>query len=151
MHSDTHPGLRGDGVDGIGAGVMASGGAILAGTYTGPARPECAALGTSAGVGMAIGPTLSGWLVGVLGWRAYLAASGAIGLVLCAGALAIRETKAARLLYLGNGAAASSGRGAAPSAAAVSSASMTVGSSRVTTGHPTPYSPSHRTSMPGLA
>ncbi|MBX9396647.1 MFS transporter [Streptomyces sp. TRM72054] len=59
-------------VAGIGAaGVLASSGAILATTFDGAARTRAfAAMGTVVGIGIAFGPTLSGWLVGSLGWRA---------------------------------------------------------------------------------
>lgn len=54
-----------------GAGVFASGGAILATAFDGAARTRAfAAMGSAAGLGLAAGPTLSGWLVGGLGWRA---------------------------------------------------------------------------------
>src|SRR5690606_18827422 len=54
---------------GVGAaGVMASGGAILAATFTGPARTRAfAAMGAVAGVGLALGPSVSGWIVEALG------------------------------------------------------------------------------------
>ncbi|MFD7058960.1 MFS transporter [Streptomyces sp. NPDC059906] len=59
-------------VAGVGAaGVLASSGAILATTFDGAARTRAfAAMGTVVGIGIAFGPTLSGWLVGSLGWRA---------------------------------------------------------------------------------
>lgn len=59
-------------LSGVGAaGVFASGGAILATTFDGAARTRAfAALGSAAGLGLAAGPTLAGWLVGALGWRA---------------------------------------------------------------------------------
>ncbi|GAA5069859.1 MFS family permease [Thermocatellispora tengchongensis] len=78
------------------AGVMATGGAILGGAFTGPARTRAfAAMGTTAGVGMAIGPTLSGWLIGALGWRATFAAFAAAGVLICAGGALIAEARAA--------------------------------------------------------
>ncbi|MQA10274.1 MAG: MFS transporter [Pseudonocardiaceae bacterium] len=85
-------------VSGIGAaGVMASGGAILGSTFTGAARTRAfAALGTTAGVGLAVGPTLSGWLVGSLGWRAFFAVFAAIGLLILAGTTVMTETRATR-------------------------------------------------------
>lgn len=56
---------------GLGGGaVMTTGGAILAQTFTGRARNRAfAAMGTTIGIGMAAGPTLSGVLVEALGWR----------------------------------------------------------------------------------
>ncbi|MEU6719364.1 MFS transporter [Nonomuraea sp. NPDC046802] len=74
-------------VSGIGAaGVMTGGGAMLGSTFTGRARTRVyAAMGTTAGVGMAVGPTLSGWLVGAFGRRATFASFAAAGLLLAAG------------------------------------------------------------------
>ncbi|MEV0381194.1 MFS transporter [Nonomuraea sp. NPDC050643] len=82
---------------GIGAaGVMAAGGAILGATFTGQARSRAyAAMGTTAGVGMAIGPTLSGTLVGALGWRVTFAVFAALGLLIWAGAAFMAESRAA--------------------------------------------------------
>ncbi|MEV4732282.1 MFS transporter [Saccharopolyspora sp. NPDC049426] len=85
-------------VTGVGAaGVMAGGGAILASTFTGSERTKAfAAMGTIAGVGMAIGPTLAGWLVGALGWRATFGVFAATGALLLAGTLAMGESRAER-------------------------------------------------------
>ncbi|MEB3369058.1 MFS transporter [Saccharopolyspora mangrovi] len=85
-------------VTGVGAaGVMAGGGAILASTFTGGERTKAfAAMGTTAGVGMAIGPTLAGWLVGALGWRATFGAFAVTGLLLLAGTVAMAESRAQR-------------------------------------------------------
>lgn len=82
---------------GIGAaGVMAGGGAILATTFTGAARTKAfAAMGSMAGVGLAVGPTAAGWLVGSLGWRAMFGLFGTAGLVLFLGAWALTESRAA--------------------------------------------------------
>ncbi|NUU25396.1 MAG: MFS transporter [Streptomycetaceae bacterium] len=82
---------------GIGAaGVMAGGGAILATTFTGPARMKAfAAMGSTSGVGLAIGPTAAGWLVDGLGWRATFGVFGAVGLLLIAGTWALTESRAA--------------------------------------------------------
>ncbi|WP_336208136.1 MFS transporter [Nonomuraea sp. LPB2021202275-12-8] len=84
-------------LSGVGAaGVMGTGGAILGETFTGPARTRVfAAVGSTAGVGMAIGPTLSGWLVGSLGWRATFAAFAAAGVLIWAGTALMTETRAA--------------------------------------------------------
>jgi len=59
------------GVAGFGAAaVMTSGSAILANTFQGAALGRAfAVLGSSAGAGLAFGPSLSGLLVGTLGWR----------------------------------------------------------------------------------
>lgn len=81
---------------GLGAsGVMAGGGAVLGATFLGPARARAfAAMGTIAGLGLALGPSLSGWLVDGLGWR--LAFGGFVlpGALLVAGTLLIQETRA---------------------------------------------------------
>lgn len=82
-------------VTGVGAaGVMAGGGAILASTFSGTERTKAfAAVGTIAGMGMAVGPTLSGWLVGALGWRATFGAFAAAGFLLLVGTVAMRESR----------------------------------------------------------
>ncbi|WP_436790653.1 MFS transporter [Yinghuangia sp. YIM S10712] len=83
-------------VTGIGAaGVMAGGGAIVATTFSGPARTRAfAAVGTTGGVGLALGPTVAGWLVGALGWRATFGLFGSIGCVLIVGTWALAESRA---------------------------------------------------------
>ncbi|MGP4100677.1 MFS transporter [Nonomuraea sp. KM90] len=83
-------------LSGIGAaGVMAGGGAVLGATFTGRARTRVyAAMGTTAGVGLAAGPTLSGWMVGALGWRATFALFAAAGLLMLAGAAGMAESRA---------------------------------------------------------
>ncbi|MCG5220307.1 MFS transporter [Streptosporangium sp. KLBMP 9127] len=85
-------------LSGIGAaGVMAAGGAILGSTFTGSARTRAyAAMGTTAGVGMAIGPSLSGWLVGAVGWRATFAVFAVVGVLLTAGSTLMAESRADR-------------------------------------------------------
>lgn len=78
-----------------GAGVMAAGGAILASEYDGAARNRAFALmGTMAGVGIAVGPTLSGFLIALTGWRGSFAVFAAIGLLVALGATGIRESRA---------------------------------------------------------
>lgn len=53
-----------------GAAIFSCGAAILSTVYEGPARAKAFALfGTVAGVGVAIGPSLSGVLVQTMGWR----------------------------------------------------------------------------------
>ncbi|MEV5982729.1 MFS transporter [Streptomyces sp. NPDC052114] len=77
------------------AGVMASGGSLLAATYEGPARTRVfAALGTTAGVGLAIGPTFSGWMVDGLGWRATFLVFAAAGAVVLTGSRLLAESRA---------------------------------------------------------
>ncbi|MEU9603180.1 MFS transporter [Streptomyces sp. NPDC048057] len=83
-------------VAGIGAaGVLASSGAILATTFDGPARTRAfAAMGTVIGVGIAFGPTLSGWLVGSLGWRAGFLFHVVVLVAVLFGSAAIAESRA---------------------------------------------------------
>ncbi|MEV0613536.1 MFS transporter [Nonomuraea sp. NPDC050404] len=83
-------------VSGVGAaGIMAAGGAILASSYDGAARNRAFALmGTMAGVGIAIGPTLSGLLISATGWRGSFAVFAVIGLLVALGATRTRESRA---------------------------------------------------------
>lgn len=77
------------------AGVMAGGGAILGATFSGAARARAfAAMGTISGLGLALGPSLSGWLVDGMGWRLGFGAFVLPGLALIAGTWLIRETRA---------------------------------------------------------
>ena len=84
-------------VSGVGgAGIMAAGGAVLASTYEGAARNRAFALmGTMAGLGIAIGPTLSGLLISAMGWRGGFAAFTVIGLLVAVGGTRVRESRAA--------------------------------------------------------
>lgn len=76
------------------AGVLASGGAIIAATFEGAARTRAfAALGTMAGIGLAMGPTLSGALISALGWRATFWFFCAIFAVVAVGTVAITESR----------------------------------------------------------
>ncbi|SFB22499.1 Major Facilitator Superfamily protein [Amycolatopsis marina] len=78
-----------------GAGIMAAGGAILAASYDGAARNRAFALmGTMAGVGIAIGPTLAGLLISVTGWRGSFAVFSVIGLLVGLGGTRARESRA---------------------------------------------------------
>ncbi|GIG68468.1 MFS transporter [Phytomonospora endophytica] len=78
-----------------GAGIMAAGGALLASAYDGAARRRAFALmGTMAGVGIAIGPTLSGLLVSATGWRGGFIAFTAVALLVALGATRTRESRA---------------------------------------------------------
>ncbi|NEB76836.1 MFS transporter [Streptomyces sp. SID14478] len=83
-------------LSGVGAaGVMASGGSLLAATFTGPARTRVfASLGTTAGLGLAFGPTFSGWLVDALGWRPTFLSYAAAGVVILLGTRLISESRA---------------------------------------------------------
>ncbi|MEU4805182.1 MFS transporter [Actinosynnema sp. NPDC023587] len=83
-------------VSGVGgAGIMAAGGAILASNYDGAARNRAFALmGTMAGIGIAIGPTLSGLLISATGWRESFAVFTAIGLLVALGGTRARESRA---------------------------------------------------------
>jgi MFS family permease len=79
-----------------GAGIMAAGGALLASGYEGPARNRAFALmGTMAGVGIAVGPTLSGLLISATGWRGGFAVFTVIGLVVGLGATRVHESRSA--------------------------------------------------------
>ncbi|WP_197371830.1 MFS transporter, partial [Streptomyces clavuligerus] len=82
---------------GIGAaGVMTSGVAILSGMYEGPARARVfATVGTTAGFGIAIGPTLSGQLVAAFGWRASFLLFGAVAVVILPLTRLMPESRAA--------------------------------------------------------
>ncbi|MFD0392171.1 MFS transporter [Streptomyces nogalater] len=85
-------------LSGVGAaGVFASGGAILATAFDGAARTRAfAALGSAAGIGLATGPTLSGWLVGTLGWRATFGVHAALLAVALTGVGFVTESRAPR-------------------------------------------------------
>ena len=77
------------------AGVMAGGGSILGATFTGPARTRAfAAMGTISGLGLALGPSLSGWLVDGLGWRFGFGIFIMPGIVLVVGTWLMQETRA---------------------------------------------------------
>ncbi|MEO3889516.1 MFS transporter [Nonomuraea sp. B5E05] len=78
-----------------GAGIMAAGGAILASSYDGAARNRAFALmGTMAGIGIAVGPTLSGLLIAATGWRGSFAVYTLIGLLIALGATRTHESRA---------------------------------------------------------
>ncbi|HEY1179165.1 MAG TPA: MFS transporter [Phytomonospora sp.] len=78
-----------------GAGIMAAGGALLASSFDGAARNRAFALmGTMAGVGIAVGPTLSGLLVSATGWRGGFVAFAAVALLVALGATRARESRA---------------------------------------------------------
>ncbi|MFI9560875.1 MFS transporter [Nonomuraea endophytica] len=80
-----------------GAAIMASGGALLASTFRGTALTRAfAAMGTMAGVGIAIGPSLSGWMVGLLGWRATFGAYALVAVVILVGTPFIGESRGER-------------------------------------------------------
>ncbi len=83
-------------VTGLGAaGVMAGGGALLGATFTGPARTRAfAAMGTTGGLGLALGPTLSGLLIDSVGWRVGFGVFAIAGAILLVGTRLLRETRA---------------------------------------------------------
>lgn len=65
-------------------------------TFTGPARAKAfAAVGTTGGLGLALGPTFSGWMVDGLGWRATFLAFAGVGVVILLGSTLLAESKAA--------------------------------------------------------
>ncbi|MFD6062280.1 MFS transporter [Rhodococcus wratislaviensis] len=74
------------GVAGLGgAAIFSCGAAILSSAFDGPARLRAFALfGTTAGIGVALGPTLSGLLVDTAGWRPIFAVQAAVLLVVLA-------------------------------------------------------------------
>ncbi|SED90036.1 Cyanate permease [Streptomyces misionensis] len=76
---------------GVGGAAVATGGtALLSNAYSGARRARAfALLGTTVGLGLAAGPTLSGGLVTFVGWQGVFAAAGAISIValLAGGAL----------------------------------------------------------------
>jgi len=84
-------------VAGIGAGgVMASGGAILAATFGGAGRTRAfAAMGTTGGAGVVVGPFLAGWLVTGLGWRASFLTFAVVGVMIMLGAIFVAESRSA--------------------------------------------------------
>ncbi|MGA8113131.1 MAG: MFS transporter [Actinocatenispora sp.] len=78
-----------------GAAIMASGGALVASAFDGPARTRAfAALGTMAGTGVAIGPTLSGWVVGWFGWRTTFLGYVAVGALITVATVLMAESRA---------------------------------------------------------
>ncbi|WP_229123187.1 MFS transporter [Enemella evansiae] len=83
-------------VSGIGgAGVMAAGGALLASSYDGAARNRAFAfMGTMAGVGIAIGPTLVGALIAASGWRGSFVVFAVLGALIALGAGRLAESRA---------------------------------------------------------
>ena len=83
-------------ISGIGgAGIMAAGGAILASSYDGNARNRAfAMMGTMAGVGIAVGPSLSGVLISLTGWRGSFLLFAVVGLCIAAGATRLGESHA---------------------------------------------------------
>ncbi|OEJ27342.1 arabinose ABC transporter permease [Streptomyces agglomeratus] len=83
-------------LSGIGAaGVMAGGGAILATAFEGPARTKVfATVGTVAGIGIAVGPTVSGALVGAFGWRTAFLVFAVAGVVIVSATFLMSESRA---------------------------------------------------------
>lgn len=82
-------------VSGIGSAcLMAAGGAMLGSVFAGRARTRVfAAVGTTVGAGLALGPGLAGLVVGHLGWRAFFALLAVVALVLLAAAAAMPESR----------------------------------------------------------
>ncbi|WP_407319455.1 MFS transporter [Isoptericola halotolerans] len=77
-----------------GAGVMAAGGALLASSYSGAARNRAFAfMGTMAGVGIAVGPTIVGGLISVAGWRGSFVAFAVLGALVACGAGRLQESR----------------------------------------------------------
>lgn len=80
---------------GVGAAAAAaSGSALLAASFEGPARTRAFGLfGTALGVGLAFGPTIAGVLVDAFGWRAVFTAPALAALVVLALTPGIPESK----------------------------------------------------------
>lgn len=77
-----------------GAAAAASGSALLAASFEGPARTRAFGLfGTALGVGLAFGPTIAGVLVDAYGWRAAFTAPALAALVVLALTPGIPESK----------------------------------------------------------
>jgi len=65
------------------AAVLTAGSAVLASTFSGPAQAKAfGILGSSFGVGLALGPSTSGVLVSAFGWRSVFLLHAVIGLAL---------------------------------------------------------------------
>lgn len=93
-------------VSGVGgAGVMAAGGALLASTYEGAARNRAFAfMGTMAGVGIAVGPSLVGALIDLTGWRGSFGVFALVGILIALGGRRLAESRAeeSRTDWVGN-------------------------------------------------
>ncbi|WP_219995989.1 MFS transporter, partial [Brevibacterium aurantiacum] len=93
-------------VSGVGgAGMMAAGGALLAHTYEGAARNRAFALmGTMAGVGIAVGPSLVGALISAVGWRGSFSVFAAVAVIITIAATRLTESrdKAAQTDWIGS-------------------------------------------------
>lgn len=72
------------GLSGVGAAaMMTAGSALLAQAYTGEQLAKAFAIfGSAAGAGLAIGPSLSGFLVGLAGWRSVFGLHLAVSIVI---------------------------------------------------------------------
>jgi predicted MFS family arabinose efflux permease len=81
-----------------GAAIFSCGSAILSSVFSGPARVRAFALfGTIAGIGVALGPSVSGLLIDTLGWRSIFAVHAvALVVVLLAVPLIARSTPESR-------------------------------------------------------
>lgn len=83
------------GLSGIGAAaVMTAGSAMLATAFQGPALMKAfAVLGTSAGAGLALGPSTAGFLVGTFGWRSVFVSHLALMVLVLAAVPVLRESR----------------------------------------------------------
>ncbi|MFD2792953.1 MFS transporter [Promicromonospora vindobonensis] len=78
------------------AAIMAAGAATAAATFTGAARNKMfAAIGTSAALGLAVGPPLTGLLIQHLGWRAGFVTFALAGGLLILGSMGLPESRRA--------------------------------------------------------
>ncbi|EWC63984.1 major facilitator superfamily MFS_1 [Actinokineospora spheciospongiae] len=82
-------------VAGIGAAmVLTAGSALLAQAYSGPAQMKAfGALGSSFGLGLALGPSTSGILVDLWGWRSVFLVHAAIALAVLVALPSLRESR----------------------------------------------------------
>ncbi|MFD4533001.1 MFS transporter [Kitasatospora sp. NPDC058397] len=82
-------------VAGIGsAAILTAGTAVLASTFDGPARNQAFAVtGVVIGAGLALGPTTSGWLISLMGWRGIFLTQLAIAAVVLLLARIIPESR----------------------------------------------------------
>ncbi|WP_159618911.1 MFS transporter [Ruania rhizosphaerae] len=77
------------------AGLMACGAAVLTTSFTGSDRVKAFALcGAAGGIGMAIGPSAAGWIVGAVGWRGTFGVLAAASLLMVASTFFIKESRA---------------------------------------------------------